>query len=90
MTKAIKRLSGGKKALPAWRMKKMKQTPEEKAAMEKQMKAMNDQLKSAVKDAAKEAAKAAGRAAAAAATNAARRAASSVWQKISSPFSRKS
>ena len=37
MAKAIKRLSGGKKALPAWRMKKMKQTPEEKANRELMM-----------------------------------------------------
>ena len=37
MAKAIKRLSGGKKALPAWRMKKIKQTPEEKANRELMM-----------------------------------------------------
>jgi len=37
VAKAIKRLSGGKKALPAWRMKKMKQTPEEKANRELMM-----------------------------------------------------
>ena len=38
VAKAIKRLGGGKKALPKWRQKKVKETPEEKANRELMMK----------------------------------------------------